>query len=119
MKRLLPVALLAVALTTACGPAIDLTTGLRIEGLSTGWRNAGFGMSSAFAKIGFSNSWAGPIAFTEDAVPLLGIAPSCERILVAGAYAGHGVALSVRAGELLANAIVRNEALPAWGTLNR
>jgi gamma-glutamylputrescine oxidase len=73
----------------------------------------------ALAKIGFSNSWAGPIAFTEDAVPLLGAAPGCERILVAGAYAGHGVALSVRAGELLANAIVRNEALPAWGTLNR
>jgi gamma-glutamylputrescine oxidase len=73
----------------------------------------------AFAKIGLSNSWAGPIAFTEDAVPLLGVAPDCERILVAGAYAGHGVALSVRAGELLANAIVRNESLPAWGTLNR
>jgi gamma-glutamylputrescine oxidase len=73
----------------------------------------------AFAKIGFSNSWAGPIAFTEDAVPLLGVAPDCERILVAGAYAGHGVSLSVRAGELLANAIVRNESLPAWGTLNR
>jgi gamma-glutamylputrescine oxidase len=73
----------------------------------------------ALAKIGFSNSWAGPIAFTEDAVPLLGVAPDCERILVAGAYAGHGVALSVRAGELLANAILRNEALPAWGTLNR
>jgi gamma-glutamylputrescine oxidase len=73
----------------------------------------------ALARIGFSNSWAGPIAFTEDAVPLLGVAPWCERILVAGAYAGHGVALSVRAGDLLANAIVRNEALPAWGALNR
>jgi glycine/D-amino acid oxidase-like deaminating enzyme len=39
--------------------------------------------------------------------------------LVAGAYAGHGVALSVRAGELLANAIARNESLPTWGALNR
>ncbi|MEA2681467.1 MAG: gamma-glutamylputrescine oxidase [Candidatus Binataceae bacterium] len=73
----------------------------------------------ALAKIEFLNSWAGPIAFTEGAVPLLGVVPDCERILVAGAYAGHGVALSVRAGELLANAIVHNESLPAWGALNR
>jgi gamma-glutamylputrescine oxidase len=73
----------------------------------------------ALAGIEFSNSWAGPIAFTEDAVPLLGVAPRCERILIAGAYSGHGVALSVRAGELMANAIARNETLPAWGALRR
>lgn len=76
-------------------------------------------LNPALAGIGFSHSWAGPIAFAEDAVPLLGVAPRCERILVAGAYAGHGVALSVRAGELMANAIVRNEPLPAWGALRR
>jgi gamma-glutamylputrescine oxidase len=73
----------------------------------------------ALAGIEFSNAWAGPIAFTEDGVPLLGAAPGCERILVAGAYAGHGVALSVRAGELMANAIVRHATLPAWGALRR
>jgi glycine/D-amino acid oxidase-like deaminating enzyme len=69
----------------------------------------------ALAEVEFSNSWAGPIAFTKDAVPLLGIAPSCPRMLVAGAYAGHGVALGVRAGELMARTIACNEALPAWG----
>ena len=72
-----------------------------------------------FATIKFSNSWAGPIAFTEDAVPLLGVSPTCERILVAGAYAGHGVALSIRAGELIARAIALDEALPSWGKLDR
>ena len=41
MRRLLPLPLLAVVLTSACGPTVDLTTGLRIEGLSTGWLNAG------------------------------------------------------------------------------
>jgi hypothetical protein len=41
MRRFFPLALLAVVLTTACSPTVDLTTGLRIEGLSTGWRNAG------------------------------------------------------------------------------
>ena len=76
-------------------------------------------MHPALAGVEFSNSWAGPIAFTEDGVPLLGPAPSCERILIAGAYAGHGVALSVRAGESMANAIVRRAALPAWGALHR
>jgi gamma-glutamylputrescine oxidase len=73
----------------------------------------------ALARVEFSNAWAGPIAFTEDGVPLLGAAPGCERIMVAGAYAGHGVALSVRAGELMANAIVHNTGLPAWGALQR
>ena len=73
----------------------------------------------ALAGIEFTNAWAGPIAFTEDGVPLLGATPACERILVAGAYAGHGVALSVRAGELMANAIVRHAALPDWGALQR
>ena len=72
-----------------------------------------------FANITFSNSWAGPIAFTDDAVPLLGVSPFCERILVAGAYAGHGVALSVRAGELIARAVALGEGLPSWGQLDR
>ncbi len=48
-------------------------------------------------------------------VPLLGAAPAvASGFLVAGAYAGHGVASGVRAGELLTNAIVRNEPLPEW-----
>jgi hypothetical protein len=42
MRRLLPLAVLAVVILSACGgPAVDLKTGLRIEGLSTGWQNAG------------------------------------------------------------------------------
>ncbi len=73
----------------------------------------------SLSKVGFSASWAGPIAFTEGAVPVIGSLPGCPRVLVAGAYAGHGVALSVRAGELLANAIVVGEPLPAWASLTR
>jgi hypothetical protein len=38
---------------------------------------------------------------------------------VSGGYAGHGVALSVRAGELLTLAIADNRPLPAWGSLAR
>lgn len=63
--------------------------------------------------------WAGPIAFTDEALPLLGVYPPNPAILVAGAYAGHGVALSVRAGELMARAILYNEPLPDWASLVR
>jgi gamma-glutamylputrescine oxidase len=73
----------------------------------------------ALREIDFSASWAGPIAFTEDMIPVLGSLPECPSVLVAGAYAGHGVALSVRAGALMAAAIARGESLPSWGSLER
>jgi gamma-glutamylputrescine oxidase len=68
-------------------------------------------------EIKFSASWAGPIAFREGAVPLVGQHPSSPKVLVAGAYAGHGVALSVRLGQLLARAIADGKPLPSWGAL--
>ncbi len=70
-------------------------------------------------EVKFPASWAGPIAFMDDAVPLLGPHPSSSRLLVAGAYAGHGVALSVRIGQLIARAIAEGTALPGWGALTR
>ncbi len=66
-------------------------------------------------EVNFSASWAGPIAFRDNGVPLLGQHPSSSRVLVAGAYSGHGVALSVRMGQLLARAVVEGEPLPNWG----
>ena len=69
--------------------------------------------------VEFSASWGGPIAFTPDTVPFLGRLPSCRNIIVAGAYSGHGVALSVRIGKLIANAIADGAELPAWGSLDR
>jgi gamma-glutamylputrescine oxidase len=88
---------------------------LEIDSLHTRVRK----LHPVFANITFSNSWAGPIAFTDDAVPLLGVSPFCERILAAGAYAGHGVALSVRSGEVIARAVALGEGLPSWGQLDR
>ena len=93
--------------TRAFARTIDTLTG-RVRGLHP-----------ALAGIRFSHAWAGPIAFTEDHKPILGCAPSQRRILVAGAYSGHGVAMSVRAGELLARAVAKNETLPEWGALSR
>jgi len=71
----------------------------------------------ALAEIRFSASWAGPIAFNDRAVPLLGRHPRSAKVFVAGGYAGHGVALSVRAGQLIARAIAEDKPLPEWGKL--
>lgn len=70
-------------------------------------------------QVQFSASWGGPIAFARDLVPLLGRHSSCDRVIVAGGYSGHGVALSVRIGQLIARSIADNMPLPDWGKLNR
>jgi gamma-glutamylputrescine oxidase len=77
------------------------------------------GLHPALAEVRIIAGWAGPIAFTEDGFPLLGREPEAPAVLVAGAYAGHGVALSVQAGALMAGAIIDNAPLPKWGTLRR
>lgn len=77
------------------------------------------GLHPKLRDVGIPARWGGPIAFTEDGVPILGRHPRCDRILVAGGYAGHGVALSVRAGELLTHAIAEGRPLPDWGALDR
>jgi gamma-glutamylputrescine oxidase len=69
----------------------------------------------ALARVGIAARWGGPIAFREGLMPLLTRHPANDHILVAGAYAGHGVAFSVRAGALMAAAIVDGAALPSWG----
>ena len=69
--------------------------------------------------VRFSGSWGGPIAFTDDTLPLLGVHPQNSRVLVSGGYAGHGVALSVHAGQLIAEAITEDRPLPDWGSLRR
>jgi gamma-glutamylputrescine oxidase len=77
------------------------------------------GLHPLLREVRFEAAWAGPIAFAEDSIPLLGPHPANPRVLVSGGYAGHGVALGVRAGELLALAIGKNLSLPTWGSLSR
>jgi gamma-glutamylputrescine oxidase len=69
------------------------------------------------ANVRITSRWAGPIAFREGAVPLLTRHPDNNKVLLAGAYAGHGVAFSVHAGRLMAAAIAENAPLPSWGRL--
>ncbi len=72
-----------------------------------------------FRNAGFSASWGGPIAFTEDGIPLLGRLPASPNTIIAGAYSGHGVAMSVHAGQLIACTIADGAELPRWGALDR
>ncbi len=74
-------------------------------------------LNPALREVRFSARWAGPIAISENFTPILSRLPEAPSVLVAGGYAGHGVALAVRAGEMLARAIADNEPLPAWGDL--
>jgi gamma-glutamylputrescine oxidase len=69
----------------------------------------------ALRKVRVANRWAGPIGIPRGMVPLVGPMPDAPAVLVAGGYAGHGVALSVWMGWMLARAIVEDEALPPWG----
>jgi gamma-glutamylputrescine oxidase len=73
----------------------------------------------ALAEVPITTRWAGPIAFTEDAVPFLGAFPGAPGVFVAGAYSGHGVAFSVHAGAAIARAICAGAPLPEWGALTR
>jgi gamma-glutamylputrescine oxidase len=77
------------------------------------------GLHPALQRAHATHRWGGPIAFVSGRAPLLGRLPGNPRVIVAGAYAGHGVALGLRAGEIVAEAILRDRPLPAWGALER
>jgi gamma-glutamylputrescine oxidase len=74
-------------------------------------------LNPALARVNFVARWAGPISFTDDTIPLLGEHPQNPAIIVAGAYAGHGVAFGVHAGALIARTILEKRPLPRWGAL--
>jgi glycine/D-amino acid oxidase-like deaminating enzyme len=59
--------------------------------------------------------WGGPVAFFRDRRPVLGALPGTSNVFVTGGYAGHGIALGVRIGQLLANTLAGRDELPSWG----
>jgi glycine/D-amino acid oxidase-like deaminating enzyme len=76
-------------------------------------------LNPALAGVRIRPKWAGPVAFTDDALPLVSTYPPNPAILVAGAYAGHGVAFSVHAGALIARMIMDGAPLPEWAAVAR
>ena len=64
-----------------------------------------------------SHRWAGIWGTTPDLVPLVGRVPGRENVWVAGGYSGHGNALGLACGDLVARAI-RGERPPELETFD-
>ncbi|HZP34037.1 MAG TPA: FAD-binding oxidoreductase [Candidatus Acidoferrales bacterium] len=73
------------------------------------------GLDPVLGSIGFTNWWGGPILIAEDWQPLFMHHSKSERVIVLGAYAGQGVALSVYLGRWAAEAMAGERRLPQWG----
>lgn len=76
----------------------------------------------ALAKIKFTHRWGGPILFRDSWKPIFDWHPRSrgrKNAIVAGAYAGHGVALSSYLGKWAAEALAGDgRALPKWGRID-
>jgi glycine/D-amino acid oxidase-like deaminating enzyme len=72
------------------------------------------GLHPALHAVRITHRWMGPIGFTDDNKPLLTHIDKAGRVLVATGYRGHGVALSVRVGKLLAQVLAGRDSLPVW-----
>ncbi len=72
------------------------------------------GLHPALSDVRITHRWMGPICFTRDSKPIIGNVDDDGRVLVATGYHGHGVALSVRVGKLLAGVLAGQSCLPTW-----
>lgn len=72
------------------------------------------GLHPALHRVHITHRWMGPLCFTNDSKPVIARLDGDGRVLVATGYRGHGVALSVRVGKLLADVLAGQGSLPAW-----
>ncbi len=61
-----------------------------------------------------THRWAGTMGFSEDGLPLVGLAPACRRIHVCAGYTGHGMGFAVNAARVLADRILDDKLQPGW-----
>jgi glycine/D-amino acid oxidase-like deaminating enzyme len=73
------------------------------------------GLHPALNDVCITHRWMGPISMTRDSKPIIARLHDDGRVLVATGYRGHGVALSVRVGKLIAAVLAGDSDLPAWG----
>ena len=71
----------------------------------------------AIARVKFTHKWGGPILFRENWRPVFCRHPESPNGIVLGAFAGHGVALSVYLGTWAAEAMLGRRNLPHWGRI--
>jgi glycine/D-amino acid oxidase-like deaminating enzyme len=77
------------------------------------------GLHPALADAKFTHIWGGPILFRDEWLPVLDYHPEHPRMIVIGAYAGHGVALSSYLGTWAAEALLGKRDLPNWAAFKR
>jgi glycine/D-amino acid oxidase-like deaminating enzyme len=71
-------------------------------------------LHQALGQVGFTNRWGGPILIANDYRPVFERHREGARVLVLGAYSGHGVALSVYLGRWAAEVMLERKSIPAW-----
>lgn len=76
------------------------------------------GLHPALGSAKFTHRWGGPILFREGWQPVFATHRASPRGIVLGAYAGHGVALSVYLGTWAAEALLGRRELPEWGRID-
>jgi glycine/D-amino acid oxidase-like deaminating enzyme len=92
---------------------IDVTTGEArrlLDSLEARVRK----LHPALHAVAFTHRWGGPILFAESMKPVFHRHPKSPNALVLGAYAGHGVALSVYLGRWAAEVLLGRRELPTW-----
>ena len=70
-------------------------------------------------EIKITHRWGGPILFRENWRPVFMPHPQSKNAIVLGAYAGHGVVLSVYLGAWAAEALLGRRKLPSWGAIRK
>lgn len=68
-------------------------------------------------KLNFTHRWGGPILFRDGWEPVFDRHPASESGIVLGAFAGHGVALSVYLGTWAGEILLGRRDLPEWGEI--
>ena len=72
------------------------------------------GLHPVLHNVRITHRWMGPLCAAHDSKPIITSIDEDCRVLVATGYRGHGVALSVRVGKLLAEVLAGYGTLPAW-----
>jgi len=72
------------------------------------------GLHPILHSVEFTHRWGGPILIAEDWHPVFTRHARSSRVLVLGAYSGHGVALSVYLACWAAEAMLGRRELPGW-----
>ena len=97
---------------------IDITTG-GAKNLFESIERRIHNLHPKLREIKITHRWGGPILFRENWRPIFMPHPQSKSAIVLGAYAGHGVALSVYLGAWAAEALLGRRKLPSWGSLSK